>query len=121
MDYATYYFLMFTFESCAFLILPARKKDVTRVPWYDLVLTAVAAAIAFHFYLNAWGIALVGWLPAPDTLNLVLATVYIGLTIEGARRVAGNIFAIVIITIALIPLFADKLLYSFIPFIRFFL
>jgi len=104
-----YYYLLYTcFATCAFLMMPARKKDKNRIPWYDLVL----AALVFGFFIYSASRALsidIGWVPPPHTLALVLACIIGPLAIEGGRRMAGIPFVILTVIIGLYPLFAEHM------------
>lgn len=83
-----YYFLLFaSFGTGIFLILPARKKD-KRIQWYDLVPAALLCGLSIYFFLNAWSIAWVGWIPA-SPLNFGLAIIYLLIALEGGRVKPG--------------------------------
>ncbi|MEW6141988.1 MAG: TRAP transporter fused permease subunit [Chloroflexota bacterium] len=104
-----YYYLLFAcFGACVFLVMPARKRDVT-IPWYDMLLAAIAFAVPFYFSLNAWEILMIGWGVPPNEFILLISTIYIALTLEGARRFAGIPYVVVIMVIGIYPLIADKM------------
>jgi len=105
LDYGYYYLLIAIYLSCAFLILPARKKD-RRVPWFDLVAIILVFGIAFYFFLNSWEIMIRGWVP-PSLSNFLLACILSLAVLEGARRMGGKIYLTIAILIGLYPLFAD--------------
>jgi TRAP transporter 4TM/12TM fusion protein len=105
-----YYYLLFGFfEACAFLILPMRKKDRGRLPWYDLVLAALALGIPIYYFLNAYTISTVGWIPAPSTLIFASALIFCLLMLEGSRRMGGWVFFALCLFLGLYPLFADHM------------
>lgn len=105
-----YYYLLFgLFEASAFLILPMRKKDRGGIPWYDLVLAAVALGIPIYYFLNAYTIISVGWVPAPSTLVFASALVFCLLMLEGSRRMGGWVFFALCLFLGLYPLFADHM------------
>jgi len=105
-----YYYLLYTcFSTCVFLMMPARKKDRNRIPWYDLVLASLVFGIFIYCVVNYWGISQVGWVPPPHTLALVLACIIGPLAIEAGRRMAGTPFVILTVIIGVYPLFAENM------------
>ncbi|MFC1930021.1 TRAP transporter permease [Chloroflexota bacterium] len=107
-DVGYHYLLIGVFLSSAFLILPARKKDEKRLPFYDLLAAAAVFGITFYYFLNAWRIGWVGWIPA-DTPQLILGIIMCVLVLEGGRRISGLPFTIIALAIATYPLFASSL------------
>jgi TRAP transporter 4TM/12TM fusion protein len=105
-----YYYLLFgLFEACAFIILPMRSKDRGRIPWYDLVLAAVSLGIPIYYFLNAYTIISVGWIPAPSTLIFASAVMFCLVMLEGSRRMGGWVFFGLCLFLGLYPLFADHM------------
>ena len=105
-----YYYLIFgLFEACVFFILPLRKKDRGRLPWYDLVLAAVALGIPIYFYLNVFEITQVGWYPPPSPFIFALALIYCLVILEGSRRMGGWVFFALCLFLWLYPLFAEHM------------
>lgn len=104
-DYGYYYLLIALYLSCAFLVLPARKKDRS-VPWFDLVAASLVFGIGFYFFLHSWEIMLIGWVP-PSLTNFLLACILVFAVLEGARRMGGQIFLAVATVLTLYPLIAD--------------
>jgi len=102
-----YYLLYTTFSTCVFLVMPARKKDKTRLPWYDLVLAGLVFSICLFFALNYWAISRIGWIPAPSTLTLVLATIIAILALESGRRIVGMPLIVICLLVGVYPLFAE--------------
>lgn len=107
-DTAYYYFLFTCFLAPVFLLLPARKKDKTVLPWYDIVLAALLFGMSLYFFLNAYEIRTIGWIPAKP-FNLVLASIFLLLVWDGARRMGGNIYAAVCVIIGLYALYAEHM------------
>ncbi|MFC2003108.1 TRAP transporter permease, partial [Chloroflexota bacterium] len=101
------YLLITCYLGCAFMILPARRKDKT-IPWYDIVAAVLAFGIPLYFFLNAWKIVNVGWVP-PSPLNFTLALILFILVLEGGRRAAGPIFAAICTIVGLYPVFAGHM------------
>lgn len=108
---AYYYLFIGAFLSCAFLIMPARKKD-KNIPWYDLLAAGLAIGIAVYFYANSWAIGQIGWSP-PTPFNTILALIYCLLLLEASRRIAGSIYLAVCVVIGLYPLFAGHMPWLF--------
>jgi TRAP transporter 4TM/12TM fusion protein len=105
-----YYYLLYAlYASSIFLILPARKKDKNRVPWYDIVFATLSLGIFLYFFSNAWRISEIGWVPPPSTLALALASIFCLLALESGRRMGGLPFFIVCLIAASYPLFADHM------------
>ncbi|MCX8125917.1 MAG: hypothetical protein N3E40_02060, partial [Dehalococcoidia bacterium] len=103
-----YYFLLYgLFGGSSFLILPMRRADRTKVPWYDIILALIALAIPVYYFLNAYKIQFVGWVPAPNNLLLSVATVYSLIMLEMARRMGGNIFLGLCVVLYIYPLVAS--------------
>ena len=115
--YEVAYYYLFTgiFLTCAFLLLPIRKKS-KGIPWYDLLAGTLAFGIAIYFYLNAWEIGLLGSWTAPTPFNFALGLIYCLLLLEAGRRMAGPVYLAIGIISILYPLFARHmpgLLYGF--------
>lgn len=103
-----YYFLLYgIFGASSFLILPLRRADRNRVPWYDIVLAAVACGIPIFYFLYAYQIQFIGWVPAPNNLVLTFAIVYALTMLEMARRMGGNIFLGICVVLFVYPLVAS--------------
>jgi len=106
--YTYFYTLITVFLSISFLILPARKKDRTKVPWYDLVAASLVFGVGLYFTLNSWNILLIGW-GRPSLLNFLLACFMLLAVLEGARRTGGLIFFGIATVLTFFPLFADAM------------
>ena len=102
-----FYILFMVFLPGAFLIMPARKADKGGIPWYDLVLAALAFIIPIYFIRWNYEIVWIGWLPAPTLFSLVIAMVYSILILESCRRIGGPVFFGLSIVIGLYPLVAE--------------
>src|SRR4030043_968710 len=79
-DYAYYWLFISIFMPCTFLIIPGRKKDATRVPWYDYIAMVVIGGASFYNFFHAYDIALQDWYNV--TTGII---VFLGV-LEGARR-----------------------------------
>lgn len=100
-----YYLLIAIFLSSAFLILPARKKDKS-ARWYDLVAAVLVFGMGVYFFRYSWTIGIVGWFP-PTTLQFALGLIFCLLVLEGGRRMAGSVYAVICLVFGLYPLFAE--------------
>ena len=110
-EVAYYYLFIGTFLACAFLILPARRKD-RHIPWYDLLAVALAFGLGFYFFLNGYYIGQIGWNP-PTPFNSALAFIYCILFLEAARRFAGLVYLAIVLIIGIYPLFAEHMPWLF--------
>jgi len=108
-DTMYYYLLYLVFSTCVFLIMPARRKDKNRIPWYDLVLATIVLGITGYFTANALEIAYIGWMPPLSNTPTVLAGIVAIVSVESGRRIAGYPFIIVCLVIGLYPLIAEKM------------
>jgi TRAP transporter 4TM/12TM fusion protein len=109
-DTQYFYLLYLAFATSIFLTMPARKKDRTRLPWYDLVISAFIFGTFIYLFINAFEIQTIGWIPPHLELpGLVIATILAVVAIESGRRMAGLPFAILCLIVGCFPFFADKL------------
>ena len=98
-----YYYLLFAcFAAPAFLILPLRHKGshTSKVPWYDLLITALVFGICIYFATQFWSISRTNWAPPPTLLDTVLAGIILIAALESGRRIAG--LPLIIICLSLI-------------------
>ncbi len=89
--------------------MPARKKDGKRLPWYDLLLSALVFGICLYFLANSYAIGHLGWVPAPSTFGLVVAGIIAVLALEAGRRMAGWPFTIICTIFGIYPLIAEHM------------
>ncbi|MFC1970794.1 TRAP transporter permease [Chloroflexota bacterium] len=106
LDTGYYFLLIALFFAPIFILKPAMKAHCNKVPWYDLVLFAMAIGTSIYFFLNAWEIRMLGW-EFPDTNTFILATIMVILVLEAARRLAGRIYFVVAALFTFYPLFAN--------------
>ena len=61
------YYLLFIalYSSSVFLILPARKKDRNRVPWFDYLAFLLTIGVSIYFYMNSEEMSMAGWYDIP--------------------------------------------------------
>jgi len=116
---ARYYYLIYAcFTSCIFLTLPMRKSERHKIkpPWYDLVFAGLAFGICVYFTIKTMTIGPSGWIYSTYAWDIVLATTFGILALEGGRRIAGIPFTIICLIVGIYPLFADYMpgfLYGF--------
>ena len=103
-DNSYYYILFGIFGALVFILMPARKKDRHKVPWYDYMLAIVLFSIFMYFSTHGWQIRLVGWSPPPNVFIFLCALITVLLTLEGARRMAGTPFLIMLVIVGSYPL-----------------
>jgi TRAP transporter 4TM/12TM fusion protein len=110
LEHVRYYYLLYAaFSTCVFLTLPARKKDMTRLPWYDSVLATFVFGTCIYFSTKTWDIMFLGLLPPESNLDFALACIIIILALESGRRMGGTPFAIICLIFGVYPLFAEHM------------
>lgn len=88
---------------CAYLILPARKKDRTALPWYDVVAGILILGISIYFSTKGLEMYIQGWNHVPSGFILGL------LVLESGRRMGGPIFVGLCAIAFAYPLFAGHM------------
>jgi TRAP transporter 4TM/12TM fusion protein len=110
LEQVPYFYLLFAvFGACVFLLLPARAADRNRIPWYDYTISAVMLGVCFYFSLHGDEIINVGWSPAPELRDQILAGVFCAIALESGRRLGGLAFFFICILAFVYPLFAQTL------------
>lgn len=104
LDYTYYFLLMAVFLPCAFLILPARRKD-RRPPWYDYLAAVIAVVVCVYFSAHAYEMSQQGW-RVPTPLNFAGGFILWLVIMEAGRRVGGPIFLAVLLIAGTYPLYA---------------
>jgi TRAP transporter 4TM/12TM fusion protein len=103
-----YYHLLIGVFGCGlFLTIPARRCDRDRpAPWFDYVFATFTLGVCLYWFFQNERILLLGWVPPPDTFNLLLAGVFAVFSIEAARRIGGWPFLCLVVVAAVYPLIA---------------
>lgn len=101
--YSYYWLFIALICSCGFLILPARKKDRTVLPWYDITAAILVFSICIYFYSKSWLILIEAWNSPP--LGIILGL----LVLELGRRRAGPIFCAICAIALIYPFFAGHM------------
>ena len=101
LDTEYYWLFIGLFSACVFIVMPGRKKDKTRLPWYDMALAVIVFGICFFFFLNARDMVMSGW------KNIPLGVVIWIVMMEAARRAGGLSYFLVVLVLGVYPLIAD--------------
>jgi TRAP-type uncharacterized transport system fused permease subunit len=109
LDIGYYYLIFAVFGACIFLLLPASKKQLKKVPWYDYLFAVMFFSFNIYYSFHAYDIRLVGWVPPPSTPIFLSAFIIVALVLEGARRMGGIFFLIVLVLIGAYPLYASHM------------
>ncbi len=88
-DWGFYSLFIALFSACIFLIVPARKKDLVKLPWYDIASAAVIFIACIYMYIRSWDMTLFGWSSVP------LGIIVLVFIMEGGRRSVGGIYLMV--------------------------
>ena len=105
-----YHLLIGVFGCCLFLTIPARKRDRERPPpWFDYLSAFFALGVCVYWFTQNERILVLGWVPPPDRLNLLLAGAFALLSIEAARRIGGLPFLGLVSVGAFYPLIASHM------------
>ena len=92
-----------------FITFPANKNTLSYVPWYDLVIMFVIAAVFSYYAFYAERIVLEAWEYTAPNIGVWLALITWVIVLEAGRRAGGwAVFAIVLV-FSLYPTFAASL------------
>ncbi|HEY87743.1 MAG TPA: TRAP transporter fused permease subunit [Dehalococcoidia bacterium] len=106
-----YYYLLYAlFFTGVFIMLPARKKDANRLPWYDVLMAAIAFGTCIYWMAVAWDITqLAIWIPPERNYDFIIALVFCFLAVESGRRLGGIPYTIINVIAITYPLIAGYL------------
>jgi TRAP transporter 4TM/12TM fusion protein len=107
-DFFYLYLLCALLVPLVFLLMPARAKDESKLPWYDLLLALISFAIPPYFAYRAEEI-LTTWTTLAPSHAVLLAGIYFVVLMEAARRAAGWIFTAIALVFALYPVVSSHL------------
>jgi len=104
-----YYALVLVMLPFVFVIFPgARRAPLDRVPWYDVALFCLTAAVAFYLMLHIRKAAELGWEFGGAPVQVVWAGFLMwALLMEALRRTGGWSLVLSILPFTLYPLVAD--------------
>jgi TRAP transporter 4TM/12TM fusion protein len=81
-----------------FIVYPARKKDVNRIPWYDYLLAIISAIPPTVLYLHpSWIYERMWFATALTTEQLILGIIFMVTVIEATRRTSGLVITLLVI------------------------
>jgi TRAP transporter 4TM/12TM fusion protein len=81
-----------------FIVYPARKKDVNRIPWYDYLLAIVSAIPPIVLYLHPpWIYERMWFATALTTEQLILGIIFMVTVIEATRRTSGLVITLLVV------------------------
>jgi TRAP transporter 4TM/12TM fusion protein len=81
-----------------FIVYPARKKDVNRIPWYDYLLAIVSAIPPIVLYLHpSWIYERMWFATTLTTEQLILGIIFMVTVIEATRRTSGLVITLLVI------------------------
>jgi len=92
-----------------FIYYPATELQRDKVYWYDWLAAILSFGIPFYFQFFIKEMEMGFWAMSPESLNLILAVILTLLVLEGARRSAGIIFALVCLAVGVLPLLSPIL------------
>ena len=102
-EFFYYYGLLAIFLSSVFVLYPATKATLKRLPWYDVVLFLLTAFSCGYMMMHAFQISDEGWVYVGPVESTVISLLLWGLCLEALRRVGG------------LPLFFFAAFFSFFP------
>ncbi|HIU17269.1 MAG TPA: TRAP transporter permease [Candidatus Avidesulfovibrio excrementigallinarum] len=71
-----------------FIMYPLSKKSNNqKVPWYDWILIALSAVVPLYVWCDYLGV--VERAGMPNTMDMIVATILVGLVLEASRRMSG--------------------------------
>lgn len=93
-----------------FILWPIKAGIASkRVPWYDLLLFLLAAAVCGYFVYNAERILDNGWEYAAPQTAMVMSFLLWGIVVEAVRRAGGWPLALICGLASIYPIVADKM------------
>lgn len=95
--------------SMVFITFPARRADLDRVPWFDLLIIALIVVVFAYYAFYAERIVLEAWEYAAPTVGVVLALLTWAIVMEAGRRAGGWAVFCIVALFSLYPTFADHL------------
>ena len=105
LDLTYYFILMAMYLPVAFLLTPAHKKE-RKVGWLSYVPALLSLGVMLFLVTKGRELAFQTWIPANDWQLAVAALVFL-VVMEGARRLGGLVFLLIVAFFALYPVFAE--------------
>ncbi len=105
LDLTYYFILMAMFLPVAFLLTPAHKGERT-AGWMSYLPAVLTLGVMLFLVSQAQVLAFSTWIPA-NAWQLAVASLVFILVMEGARRLGGTVFLVIVLFFALYPVFAE--------------
>ncbi|WP_238366453.1 TRAP transporter permease [Mesobacterium pallidum] len=105
LDLTYYFLLMAAFLPVVFLLLPAWKGE-GRVTWASYAPAIAICGLTLFMAWQARGLVFGTWVPVKETWQLVVAASIFVLVLDAARRSGGYIFLVIVVALALYPVYA---------------
>ncbi|MBY6048758.1 TRAP transporter permease [Vannielia litorea] len=105
LDLTYYFLLMAAFLPVVYLLLPAWTSE-DRVTWASYLPAIAICGLTLFMAYQARGLVFGTWVPVKETWQLVVASAIFLLILEAARRSGGYIFLVIVIALALYPVYA---------------
>ncbi|MCB1740635.1 MAG: TRAP transporter permease, partial [Gammaproteobacteria bacterium] len=102
-----FYFMLALLLPLPFVVYPLTPRSQEHLPWYDLLLSLLAMAVAAYFCIMGNEILDDGWEYDAPQHALVLAFVLWALVLEATRRAGGNAIFVVCLLVSIYPIFAN--------------
>lgn len=103
------YLLGGLFLAITYICFPAHRHAFNHIPWYDVVLAALAVVTAGYFVWTADESLEMGWEYAAPELAQYASFVFWVLILEATRRTGGFSIFIIVAFFSLYPTFADRM------------
>jgi len=105
LDLTYYFILMAMFLPVAFLLTPAYKKEKD-AGWLSYLPAVLTLGVMLFLVTKGRELAFSTWIPANEWQLAVAVLVFV-LVMEGARRLGGMIFLVIVLFFSLYPVFAE--------------
>ncbi len=103
------YLITGTMLSMVFITFPATHKSINHVPWYDIAIIAVIAAVFGYYAFYAERIVLEAWEYAAPQVGIWLALVTWVIVLEAGRRAGGWPIFVIVTVLSLYPMYSDRM------------
>lgn len=89
-----------------FITFPASRAGHSHIPWFDVVIMAVTAAIFSYFAWQAERIVLEAWEYRAPPVGIILALITWAITLEAGRRAGGWPIFVIVTVLSLYPMYS---------------
>jgi TRAP transporter 4TM/12TM fusion protein len=108
LDVTYYFLLMAVFLPMAFVFLPAHSRE-RNAGWLSWLPAAATFGVTLFLAWKSQELVYQTWVPVSQTWQLVVAVMLFTLILEAARRSGGWTFLIIVLVLALYPIYADHM------------